>query len=845
MDSKLASDLHIPLLKLSTPIKLRLADGDSSSLLTHRTAPLQLHIGKHVETTSFYVTNLCHGIILGYSWLERHNPRINWVSRMVDFDSVYCVENCCVGSSRIQGLGKPPDPTKLFPLANSSESPLTKNKLNSTVDTSSSYLSLKVPEFPQPIGLILPSTNPGTSVVDTTVTIDAMEADVYPFVETLTLSDHPVPPEILADFATVFSQSEADILPEHREFDCSIDLKPGVEPSHGKIYQLTREEDTVLQEWISDNLRKGAIRSSSSPHGAPCFFVKQKDKLRLCMDYRGLNQNTVKDRNPIPLISEMLRTLSTGKVFTTLDLRGAYNLLRIRKGDEPKTSFITKYGQFEFLVMPFGLANAPAQFQRMMNSLFREMNGKYVLVYLDDIVIYSSNMAEHKVHVRNVFKVLSDNRLFCRAEKCHFYQTEIKYLGYIISSSGVSMDPSKIKAVQEWPAPRKVRDLQVFLGFTNFYRALVHDYSKHDLPHDKALQEGYFVHLGSRAANVKPTASDYAISGILSQYDENEVLRPIAFYARQMNSAERNYEIYDKELLAVVESFKHWRHFLQGGLHAVTVLCDHKNLEYFMSTKKLTRRPSPLVSRLFRVRLTITHRSGKLNGRADPLSRRHDYKGEDDTSNFQRILDPTKVIDLQSLIANMDLHVLAHSEVLNTVFVEEDDWPLVIADFLAGSDKCLDGRCHRTDIGSLQDRTPTLPFRDDTFVRILPDGKSTATYVRFSQRTEVMRHYHESLAHLKFGSIIDLVSRRFWWPKMKSRSSKLYLPCPQCQLDQSASRIHAPLPIRPVPPVALPFERLENRFLWPHGRNQVWKQVLDHLYRLRNSMGLGKNQLKT
>ncbi|KAH9270978.1 hypothetical protein BASA83_006934 [Batrachochytrium salamandrivorans] len=270
MDSKLASDLHIPLLKLSTPIKLRLADGDSSSLLTHRTAPLQLHIGKHVETTSFYVTNLCHGIILGYSWLERHNPRINWVS----------------------------------------------------LDTSSSYLSLKVPEFPQPIGLILPSTNPGTSVVDTTATIDAIEADVYPFVETLTLSDHPVPPEILADFATVFSQSEADIFQNIESLTALSISNQVLSPSHGKIYQLTREEDTVLQEWISDNLRKGALRSSSSPHGAPCFFVKQKDKLRLCMDYRGLNQNTVKDRNPIPLISEMLRTLSTGKVFTTLDLRG-------------------------------------------------------------------------------------------------------------------------------------------------------------------------------------------------------------------------------------------------------------------------------------------------------------------------------------------------------------------------------------------------------------------------------------------------------------------------------------------------------------------------------------------
>ncbi|KAH9263490.1 hypothetical protein BASA83_013126 [Batrachochytrium salamandrivorans] len=360
--------------------------------------------------------------------------------------------------------------------------------------------------------------------------------------------------------------------------------------------------------------------------------------------------------------------------------------------------------------MPFGLANAPAQFQRMMNSLFREMNGKYVLVYLDDIVIYSSNMAEHKVHVRNVFKVLSDNRLFCRAEKCHFYQTEIKYLGYIISSSGVSMDPSKIKAVQEWPAPRKVRDLQVFLGFTNFYRALVHDYSNMTCHMTKLFkkdtlfiwgpeQQTSFENLKTAFANstlllhpddsrpfiLETDASDYAISGILSQYDENEVLRPIAFYARQMNSAERNYEIYDKELLAVVESFKHWRHFLQGGLHAVTVLCDPKT-----STKFLTQ-----------------------------------------------------------------------------CCVEEDDWPLVIADFLAGSDNVWMADVTEQILGRCKTELPHFRFRDDTFVRILPDGKSTATYVRFSQRTEVMRHYHESLAHLKFGSIIDLVSRRFWWPKMK------------------------------------------------------------------------------
>ncbi|KAH9267207.1 hypothetical protein BASA83_010123 [Batrachochytrium salamandrivorans] len=514
VDSKLAADLHIPLVKLSTPIQLRLADGDSSSVISHRTVPLQLHIGSHVETASFYVTNLCHGIILGYSWLERHNPRVNWVSRLVDFDSILHGKLLC----------------------------------------------------------------------------------------------------------WIFSNS--------RDFDCSIELIPGSVPAYGKIYHLTREEDTVMQEWIKDNLRQGFIRSSSSPHGAPCFFVKQKDKLRLCMDYRGLNKNTIKDRNPIPLISEMLRTLSTGKVFTTLDLRGAYNLLRIKEGDEPKTSFITKYGQFEFLVMPFGLANAPAQFQRMMNALFRDVVGKHVLVYLDDIVIYSDTMDKHV---------------------------------------------KQISAVQEWPTPRKVRDLQVFLGFTNFYRSLIKDYSnmtchltklfkKDSLfvwghEQEKSLQalKDAFAHSDflthpdeTRPFIVETDASDYAISGVLSQYDDTDVLRPIAFYARQMNSAERNYEIYDKELLAVVDSFKHWRHFLQGGHHPVTVLCDHKNLE--------------------------------------STFRRHDYLSENDTSNFQRILDPKKVIDLQALMVDMDLHLLVHSVVLQKVFVLESDWPLIIADFLAGED---------------------------------------------------------------------------------------------------------------------------------------------------------------
>ncbi|KAH9275512.1 hypothetical protein BASA83_001792 [Batrachochytrium salamandrivorans] len=254
------------------------------------------------------------------------------------------------------------------------------------------------------------------------------------------------------------------------------------------------------------------------------------------------------------------------KDITTLDLRGAYNLLRIKDGDEQKTSFITKYGQFEFLVMPFGLANAPAQFQRMMNSLFQDMISKFVLVYLDDIVIYSDNLKDHKTHVRSVLRILSDNRLFANPKNVIFIKRK------------------------------------------------------------------------------------------------SDSLRPVEFYSRQMNDAERNYEIYDKELLAVVDSFKHWRHFLQGGLHPIMVLCDHKNLEYFMTTKKLTRRQARWSLELFEYDFSITHRSGKLNGRADPLSRRHDYKVDDESQNFKRLLDPQRVIDIQSIVADMDLHILVYSE---------------------------------------------------------------------------------------------------------------------------------------------------------------------------------------
>ncbi|KAH9265273.1 hypothetical protein BASA83_011169 [Batrachochytrium salamandrivorans] len=576
MDSKLAQDLKIPLIELPNPIKLRLADGDSSSVITHYTVPLQLHIGNHVETVSFYVTSLCHGTILGYSWLERHNPRINWVSRMVEFDSSFCLENCCVSSSRIQGLGKPPDPKMVFPTVPTSG---LEDDVIQTYPQKESTIELLVLDEPEPmenVGFKKPTSHIISKETQDIISANSIHTDIYPFVEATSKSEEDVPKEILSEFA---------------------------------------------------------------------------DKLQLCMDYRGLNKNTIKDRNPIPLISEMLRTLSSGKIFTTLDLRGAYNLLRIKDGDEQKTSFITKYGQFEFLVMPFGLANAPAQFQRMMNSLFQDMISKFVL---------GPNSRLFKYHLS-----------FDKTPKERYYI----YLGTY-----------QEKAILDLKNAFSAGD---FLAHPDDFRPFI----------------------------LETDASDFAISGILSQYDDQDSLRPVAFYSRQMNDAERNYEIYDKELLAVVDSFKKWRHFLQGGLHPIMVLCDHKNLEYFMTTKKLTRRQARWSLELSEYDFSITHRPGKFNGRADPLSRRHDYKVDDESQNFKRLLDPQRVIDIQSIVADMDLHILVYSEVLKTVFVQKLDWPLIVADFLAVEENIWLPDIPEDLLEKCKKELKHFRYRDDTFVR--------------------------------------------------------------------------------------------------------------------------------
>ena len=286
-------------------------------------------------------------------------------------------------------------------------------------------------------------------------------------------------PHQYQDLAIVFSKKEADKLPPHRLTDCKIVLEKDATLHYGPIYPLTEEESQVLKDYIKENLEKGFIRPSESPAGYPVLFQKKKDgSLRLCVDYKKLNAVTIRNSYPLPLITDIIEKVKGAKYFTKLDLRSAYNLIRIKEGDEYKTAFRTKYGHYEYLVMPFGLKNAPATFQSFINSILRPYLEKCVILYLDDILIYSKDLEEHHNQVRNVLQTLINNNLYAKLEKCEFDQNKVEFLGYILSGDGVSTDPKKIKSVEEWPRPENLKDVQRFIGLCNYYRRFVKDFAK-------------------------------------------------------------------------------------------------------------------------------------------------------------------------------------------------------------------------------------------------------------------------------------------------------------------------------------------------------------------------------
>jgi hypothetical protein len=299
-----------------------------------------------------------------------------------------------------------------------------------------------------------------------------------------------VVPLVVREFLDVFPE-ELPGLPPDREVEFGIELQPGAAPVSKTPYRLAESESLILKEQIQELLDKGFVRPSSSPWGAPVLLVKKKDNSRrLCIDYRELNVVTVKNRYPLPRIDDLFDQLGGAAVFSKMDLRSGYHQVRVKAADVQKTAFRTRYGHYEFLVMPFGVTNAPAVFMDLMNRIFLPYLDKFVVVFLDDILVYSRNREEHAEHLRTVLQVLRENQLYRKLSKCEFWLDRVAFLGHVITGEGISVDPEKISAVKEWPVPKSVPEVRSFLGLAGYYRKFVQDFSKIAGPLTKLTRKG-------------------------------------------------------------------------------------------------------------------------------------------------------------------------------------------------------------------------------------------------------------------------------------------------------------------------------------------------------------------
>ncbi|KAE8548994.1 hypothetical protein EYB25_009377 [Talaromyces marneffei] len=455
-------------------------------------------------------------------------------------------------------------------------------------------------------------------------------------------------PERYHDYADVFSKTKSDELPARREYDHRIELEKDAELGYCPLYRMTEAELEAMKDYILENLHKGFITPSNSPFASPILVVKKADGgLRFCVDYRKLNALTRKDRYPLPLIDEVFERIHKAKIFTKLDIRQGFHRIRMSADSSDLTTFRCRYGTFKYEVMPFGLTNGPATFQRLINDIFLDCLDKFLIAFVDDLLIYSNDELEHETHVKFVLERLRAAGLQASIKKCEFHVTTTKYLGFIITPDGVKVDTAKVETVLSWKTPNTMLGIQSFLDFCNFYRKFIKEYSriarplyrltKIDVPFkwtedcqrafdtlkERLGSAPVFTHYDpKRQTRVETDASDGVVAGVLSQFCKDGEWHPVGYYSATMAPAEHNYHIHDKELLAIIKAFHEWKPELLGlrSEERFEVLSDHRALEYFMTTKALSARQVRWYEFLQEFPFILKYRPGKSNVLADTLT---------------------------------------------------------------------------------------------------------------------------------------------------------------------------------------------------------------------------------
>ena len=605
---------------------------------------------------------------------------------------------------------------------------------------------------------------------------------------------HPLAQTLLQDFHDVFPNDLPPGLPPLRGIEHHIDLIPGTPLPNKPSYRCNPDEAKELQRQVDELVARGYVRESMSPCSVPALLVPKKDgSYRMCVDSRAINNITIKYRYPIPRLDDLLDELHGSLVFSKIDLRSGYHQIRMREGDEWKTAFKTKGGLFEWMVMPFGLSNAPSTFMRLMNEVLKPFLGKFVVVYFDDILVYSKSELEHVDHLRLVFEVLREKKLYAKLEKCEFFSSSIVFLGYVVSSKGIMVDQGKVEAIKAWPEPKSIGEVRSFHGLASFYRRFVPNFSTLMSPITECLKKGNFEWSKSahdafevvkkklceapilalpnfdQVFELECDASGVGIGAVLTQGK-----RPIAYFSEKLSDSRKKYSTYDKEFYAIIRALDHWSHYLRPRpfvLHS-----DHQALKFINGQHKLNPRHAEWVEFLQSFSFVSKYKQGSTNVVADALSRRY------------------------ALLSILDGRVLGF-ELMKGYYEFDDEARPVMAECLKGN------------------------YEDFS----LHDGylfKGSRLYVpKSTYRELIMNEVHGgSLAgHFGVNKTVELLKEHFYWPKMQGDVQALVARCGACQRAKSHFK---PGPYTPLPIPTQPWEDLSMDFIVALPRTQRGKDSI-------------------
>ncbi|WVZ49208.1 hypothetical protein U9M48_000585 [Paspalum notatum var. saurae] len=576
---------------------------------------------------------------------------------------------------------------------------------------------------------------------------------------------------VVSDFPDVFPEELPGLPPDRDVEACTW---------HGtrlpRPYQMAPDELKELKVQLQKQLDKGIIRASSSPWGCPALFVEKKDQggKRLCVDYRPLNAVTIKNKYPLPHIDILFDRLAGAKVFSKIDLRSGYYQIKIRGEDIPKTAFSTRYGLYEYLVMSFGLTNAPAFFMYMMNSVFMNELDKFVVVFIDDILIYSKSEEEHKEHLRIVLNRLREHKLYAKFSKCAFWLKEVSFLGHILSEKGVAVDPSKVKDVLNWKQPKTVTEIRSFLGLVGYYRRFIKDFSKTAKPMTsltkKECEEAFQTLkklLTSTPVLAQPDvtkpfdvycdASGNGLGCVLMQEG-----RVIAYASRQLRKHEANYRTHDLELAAVVHALKIWRHYLLGN--TCHIYTDHKSLKYILTQPELNMRQRRWLELIKDYDLEIHYHPGKANVVADASSRKAHC-------NVIEARPTVRVICCE--MDEIEMPTEQHTELYSLIIEPTIKDQIIVAQ---KQDKSM-AHIHE----GLDEKKRACFTLDDQ--GILWFKNRLVVPKDMELRKKILDEAHTSMFTMHPGSnkMYQDLKQKFWWTRMKREIAKYVSECDVCQ----------------------------------------------------------------